>query len=703
MERRKRIRGGGRGAGRKMLVGLVCVSLLLRAASVSAGDKEKKGDLTVLDEITVVGTPDTRPVTPLNSRYGTQHNLVTEDQIKEQNSLDFQSTLRDVPGVMFQSKNMVGSQTSHSIYIRGRGSSHPSSDFSIEFDGAPRFGALFGQAMGDGIAVSTIGGVEVYKSPQLSQFGSGYASINIQPKYLKEEGRELVLDAGGGTFATVGQSLSGGLKKGPYDFYVSQSWMSTDGNREHSRAQQQNYYANLGYQFNREWNIRLLFNHVDSQTLAPRPDKAPTSTNGVSWPGAERYDTRTDFMTLTLNHSYDRAQGYLKAYWNDTTFDLLQELTGGKRYGNGSGGLHSQQDISLYGVRAKEKLHLWPGGEILLGADLDRSELKNSQRTYSGLAVPGINGGRAVRTWDFPGFTVVSPHIAVSQMIGSYAAFHVIPSAGYRYYSHNEFRDKSSSQAGLVVGYGHTDLTMNYSRGVNYPSPVVLMNMVLTSSPVSNADQYWKKIRPEVVDHYEIGLSHAWPGIASLGVTGFYDRGKNRYQAYMYGPIPTQFNDTIGHYTIRGLELSGKVTPVKKLELFAGATWLKARAIGNNGVESEHMPYTPGFQLQAGATWDFLDNFRLFTDLQHLRDLYQGTSMRTGSLNFTPLTKKDKLDDITLVNARLSYRFACKPLRLNDSELYVAVNNLFNQRYEYAKGYEMPGITAFAGFSMKLR
>jgi len=171
----------------------------------------------------------------------------------------------------------------------------------------------------------------------------------------------------------------------------------------------------------------------------------------------------------------------------------------------------------------------------------------------------------------------------------------------------------------------------------------------------------------------------------------------------MYGPIPTQFNDTIGHYTIRGLELSGKVTPVKKLELFAGATWLKARAIGNNGVESEHMPYTPGFQLQAGATWDFLDNFRLFTDLQHLRDLYQGTSMRTGSLNFTPLTKKDKLDDITLVNARLSYRFACKPLRLNDSELYVAVNNLFNQRYEYAKGYEMPGITAFAGFSMKLR
>ena len=208
--------------------------------------------------------------------------------------------------------------------------------------------------LGDGIAISTIGGIEVYKSPQPSQFGSGYALVNILPKYLTKEGQEIVLNFSGGSYATFDESLSGGIKKGPFDIYVSQSWADTDGHRDHSGAQQQSYYANAGYQINKEWNIRLLANYVSSKTEAPMPDTMPTATNGVSFPGAERYDTETLFTTLTLNHQYEHVSGYLKAYWNDTDFDLLQELTNGKRYANGTGGLRSRQEISLYGIRAKK-------------------------------------------------------------------------------------------------------------------------------------------------------------------------------------------------------------------------------------------------------------------------------------------------------------------------------------------------------------
>ena len=103
----------------------------------------------------------------------------------------------------------------------------------------------------------------------------------------------------------------------------------------------------------------------------------------------------------------------------------------------------------------------------------------------------------------------------------------------------------------------------------------------------------------------------------------------------MFGPIPVQFNDPIGEYEIRGLELTGTVTPVKNLEFFAGATWLEAKATGNNGIERDHLPYTPSFQFQAGLKWTFLEKFRLFMDMQHLRGLYQGTASRTGTFNFT--------------------------------------------------------------------
>ena len=164
---------------------------------------------------------------------------------------------------------------------------------------------------------------------------------------------------------------------------------------------------------------------------------------------------------------------------------------------------------------------------------------------------------------------------------------------------------------------------------------------------------------------------------------------------------PTQFNDPIGEYEIRGLELTGKVTPVKDLEFTAGATWLEAKAKGSDGIERDRMPYTPGFQFQAGANWKFLERYRLFLDLQHLKDVYAGTSARTATFNYTQLTDANKLSDMTLVNAWLSYRFDYRPLHLRDSEVFMAVNNIFDQNYEYAKGYSMPGTTVFAGFSLK--
>jgi outer membrane cobalamin receptor len=696
--------------GRPGLIGKVAIglwiSILVLTFGISAGFADEEGEAqekTVLEDMTVIGAPYKNPAAPMTTRYGTQFNLVTEEQIKEQNAYDFQSALRDVPGVMFQSKNLLGSQTSHSLYIRGRGASHPSPDFAILFDGVPRYGALFGQVLGDSIALATVGGMEVYKSPQPSQFGSGYALINVLPKYMKEEGQELAFDFSGGSYATWDQSLSGGIKRGPYDIYLSQSWESTDGHRDHSAAEQQNYYANAGFQINDQWNVRLLANYVKSQTEAPMPEPEPTASNGVSWPMAERFDTETTLTTLTLNNQFDQANGFLKGYWNDTNFDLLQELRNGQRYGGGTGGLWSRQELSLHGLRAREKLHLWSGGEIIVGADLDLTELKNTERTYSGLAVAGINGGRAARVWDFPDTTLLSPYLAVSQYIGQENGFHIVPSAGWRYFDHNEFKDEAAGQAGLVAGYGQTNLNFSYARGVNYPSPVVLMNFVLESAPVTDAEQYWKEIKPEVVDHYEIGLTHTWLEKASVGATVFQDKGKDRFRAYMYGPIPAQFNDPIGRYEIRGLELTGTVTPVKPLELFAGATWLDAEATGSDGVEQDHLPYTPGFQLQVGATWAFLENFRLFLDMQHLRDLYQGTNYRTSGFNFGTLGDSDKLDDSTLVNAKLSYCFDYRPWRLSEAELFVAVNNIFDEDYGYAKGYTMPGTTFFVGTSLKFR
>lgn len=685
---------------------VLCVFIVTASAQAEEPKKtEQTEDKAVLGEITVTGSRSTNPVTPKDTRYGTQYNVVTEEQIKDQNSYDFLSTLRDVPGVMFQSQNLLGSQTSHTLYIRGRGMSHPSADLIVLFDGVPRFGGLFGQVLADSFPVPMISSIEVYKSPQPSQFGSGYAMVNILPKYMVKEGKEAELDASGGSYGTLSQDLSGGIKNGPFDVYLSQSVVRTDGHREHSSASQQSYYGNTGYQIGDNWNLRLLLNYVDAGTNAPMPDMPKTATNGVSYPMAERFETSTFFTTASINNTYDKFGGYIKAYYDHTNFDLLQELVAatGLPYGGNTGGLKSRQEIELYGARGRETFHLWTGGEIVIGTDWDMTSTKNTEDTYSGLATPGINGGLQERVWDFPITRIISPYAAVSQMIGRKDDFHIIPSAGFRYYNHNEFKDETAPQAGVVMGYNNTDINFNYSRGVIYPTPVVLMNFVLQSSPVANANQYWSNLKPEVVDHYEVGIKQTWPNKGSFGATAFYDYGKDRFQAYLFGPIPAQFNDPIGHYEIKGLELSGTVMPIRNLELFAATTWLHAEAVGQNGVEQDNLPYTPSFQFQAGLKWAFWNKFKLFADMQYLRGLYQGTDSRAGTFNFSDPGPSNKLPNITLVNARLSYGLDFAPMHLKDSEVFVAVNNIFNQDYEYAIGYPMPGTTAFAGVSLRFK
>ena len=668
---------------------------------VPASDKQRpltQGSLSAftLPSVTIYGVADQPPSVPVATRFGTQFNVVTEEQISRQGALDFYDALRNVPGVMFQKKNIIGGQTSHSLYMRGRGASHPGPDLNILFDDVPRSGVLYGQALADGIPTYALGGMEIYKYPQPSRFGSGYGMINFIPKYMTEEGKEFRMGFEGGSYGTFAQHVGAGAKQGPWDIYAAQSHVRTDGHVAHSQADQTSYYLNTGYQAFENWSIRFMANYVDASTQSPHNPL----TKARAYP--QQFDTETTLVTLTLANEYEKASGYIKGYYNNTNFYLVDESTGG-----GVGNAISKQSNDLYGLRIRETLRLWEGSEIVVGSDLDKMDLENRQNRHDG----GLN-----RIWDFPSVTVFSPYLAVSQLFGSEDKFHVIPSAGLRYYHNSEFKNTTSPQAGLLIGYAKTHLNANYARGVNYPSPVVLQGFLPNASLPSGFDT--KKLKPEIVNHYEIGLNHSWEGLATIGATYFYDRGKDRIRAFMATGSPDEsfFNSSTSRYKIRGVELFGSLTPVEGVELFAGATWLHAKATGDDGIERDHMPYTPSFALQTGFKWNFYDNFTLSGDYQHLRDVYAATSMRTAppnapSSSFAELTSIDKLRDINVVNLRLDYTFAYEPLQIKEGKVFVAVDNVLDAKYAYSLAknaatgerafYYMPGTTFMVGMELK--
>lgn len=673
-------------------------------AAMSASEAEKRGNalsegsLTAytLPPVTIYGVADQAPTVPIMTRFGTQFNVITEEQIRLQNSLDFYDALRNVPGVMFQKKTVIGGQTSHSLYIRGRGASHPSPDLNIFFDDVPRSGVLYGQSLADGIPIYALGGMEIYKAPQPSRFGSGYGMINFIPKYMTEDGYELRLGFEAGSFGTVAENVGMGAKKDGVDIYAAQSWISTLGHEEHTAAHQASYYANLGFQLTENWSLRLMANKVEAETQSPNNPWDESK----HWNNTDRFDTNTSLATLSLNNAYDNARGYLKGYYNHTLFHLR---------GENNDTATSRQTNALYGLRGRETFSPWQGSEIVAGFDLDVTNLQNEQRVYA---------TDRTRTWDFPTQTLFSPYLAASQMFGKQEGFHVTPSAGLRLYASDLFSDHASPQAGLVLGYANTNLSLSYARGVNYPSPVVLQNFLQDKSLPGYLDA--KDIKPEVVDHYEAALSHEQPGWFNVSATYFHDDGRDRTRAYMFGPSPSSasfFNSSTAEYKIDGLELAGSVTPLEGLEIFAGATWLKAWARMDNGESEDKMPYTPSFALQAGFKWKFLEHFLLSGDYQHLQDIYAATWGRTASpvnpsvspANNIKLTDADKLPDVNVVNLRLDYIFSYDDLHLEDGRVYLAVNNVLNTPYAYAlekKGtdrqlYYMPGTSFMVGFDLK--
>ena len=639
--------------------------------------------------VTVYGVADQTPAVPATDRFGGRFNTVTEEQIERQGALDFYDALRNVPGVTYQKRNIIGGQTSHSLYIRGRGAGHPSPDLAILFDDVPRGGALFGQALADGIPVYALGGMEIHKSPQPSRFGSGYGMVNFIPKFATQEGFAFRAGVKGGSHGTVAENFNLGYRNGKFDIYAAQTLVSTGGHVGHSAGRQAGYYANTGVQVAENWSVRFLGNYVQARTEVPEHP-----LGGVK--RAERYDTKTGFMTLTFANEYDNASGWIKAYYNNTKFDLLGENGGAER---------SRQTNKLFGLRGRETFSVWENAEIVTGFDLDKTDLTNFNITFV-----NPEGPNNPRTWKFPDQTVFSPFAAVNYYAGSDDGFHFIPSGGVRLYHHTVFYDVFAPQAGATFGYKRTDVNFGYARAVNYPSPVVLQGFLANASLPGDLDT--NMIKPETANHYEIGLTHVEPGKFTLGAAYFHDKGKNRTRAYMFGPAPDEFffNSTAAKYRISGFELTGKATPAGGLEIFMGATWLKARGTDDDGFEQDRLPYTPDFTFQAGFNWEFMRNFSLSGDYQHIQNMYAGTVLRTSPVNnpasgFPVLTEADRLPDADVVNLRLDYAFRYSQSRTEKARFFIAVDNVLNNKYasalETSGGntgyYYMPGTTFMVG------
>ena len=367
-------------------------------------------------------------------------------------------------------------------------------------------------------------------------------------------------------------------------------------------------------------------------------------------------------LTASLSHSYDNLSGEVRVYANKGE---------GVWYNSPSYGPATMYNkFEMSGIKIKEELSPWDGGHIKVGLDYDHlsGHLKGSN--------PYKN---AIVDSDLPDFHITSPYVAISQNLKINQEWTLVPSAGVRFYEHSVYESKTAPHAGLSLVSDKATVFANVSRGINYvglDGPALQSWGALYMSPTS-----WKTLAPQELDHHEIGAKLSPVNGTQIDVSLFYDETNNRYMYDGSGAIAYM----TGGYHTNGAELSVK----QKL----GDDWLAFANYTYLDPSISYLPYMPKNSIAVGINGHVSD-FKVAIDAQHQSKMLGLNSSRfdangTGNLYA-------QVNSFTVANVRLSYPTAQLGKK---GEIFLAVENLFNTKYEYVPGYSMPGISGQIGLS----
>lgn len=588
--------------------------------------------------------------------FGALTTEVGEVQIRDLNALDLSSALRRTPGVAVSRFNPVGSfggDEGGAVYIRGLGASRPGSEIKTYIDGIPFYTGVWNHALLDLLPVQGMERISVHKGPQPQQFGNTFAAVDLSPRRARSEGLSGNLRLAAGSFSTVVEQADLAWKAGGAEVTLAQSHAQSDGHRADADGRLDNLLVRGTLQLAPQWSIGALVLAADNEVRDPGVEGNPASKTG-------RFDTRGTLASLSLAHTHGDWQGRVQLYANRGTghWDNPTDAV-----------VHSTFELS--GLRWRESLRPWQGGEVSAGLDVDK---------MSGTVA--FNGFTA---FDGVSMQLTSPHVAVAHTLALGGGWSATPSAGVRLYKHDVFGSHNAPHAGVVLAQGDAlALRANVARGLNFPGlDAALLNAIVP--PLAGAPQSWRDLKPERMDHAELGARWSPARGTSLDAAVFEDRLKDRY-VFAFPPavaLPSFTN--LGSYRVRGAELTWQQAWSAAWSSYAGVTLLDSSLAD--------LPYAPEQALGAGVTWRE-GPWRVSGDLQAQGRMFVLNKARAdGAVNTA------EVGGFAVANLRAAYAL---PVLGPRGEVYLAVENLGDRRYAYRPGYPMPGRAGQVGVNLSL-
>ena len=637
----------------KRLLFSVSASVAVVCGGALSGMAQQSGTNTVENttesgEIVVVASPIVQYEQV--GKDGANNAVIGRGQIERLSATDLPTALRQVPGVAISRYSPVGAYgggDGGSVYLRGAGTARPGGEVRIYTDGVPRESGVWGHPLMDIVPIDFADRLTIAKNPQPQHYAGTFGAVDITTRRRLTQGHEGEADVAYGRFNTQLASASAGGKEDIFDYYAGGSYKHSDGARSHSGAELYNAFGRLGLDVTEDDHLSYIFNYTDNWVRDPGRVGSPR-------PLRDQFNSETMTHSVRLDSNHEYLRGYSMVYYDDGKIRWRKDHLSDGNLRSPAG--NSNTDWDNYGGRFDYDILL---DKFTLTVALDL--MSEGGETWNALAATGQ------RVWGYDGrFFTAAPYLGVRYDFDVGGDWTLTPSVGARYYLNNEFDDEIAPCGALTLGTEGLDFFVSHARGVHYPGVYVRG---------ISADT-WQSLEAETLDTTELGTHVDVGEMAAIHASVFHTEVDNRMDWAASGLLNT------GEMRANGAEASLHLYPRNDLTLFAGATYQRP--------DVRPASRMPEVTFSAGASYQVTRYVRWDADTQYVASQY-GYSVRESP-------SMEKIEDFVVFNTRVSLDL--RAFSKLDGELYVALENFTDQKYEYFPGYPMPGIMWYMGMKL---
>ncbi len=627
---------------------ITSVSTFALCAGVTHAQDVAADETTLLERISVTANR-----TPTETgKVGSTIAVVTAEDIEQKSFVTVTDYLTGLPGINFSQTG--GRGTSGNIYVRGLPGAYVKT-FYNGIDVSDVTGTQV-QTSYQYFLTGGVSSIEVLKGSQSTLYGSTAIAgvVDITSLGDIEEGLHHSVHVEGGTDGTVrGQYGLSGAKDGSR-FSASITGFHTDGISALEGGSERDSYDNLTVDIAAEHQIN----------------------DQIRLFGALLYGSgRTDFDTVDPNETLSRESS--ETFGGRLGMDLVS-LDG------------RLQSRFAYQALKTERLIIGPAFDENFEPDFEveaRYPYEGERHKFDYIGNFEIRPGSNIQYgFDFERQLAESEGVdaPTSDLLGNWLLLGVEPfddlvlTAGVRHDQHSTFGGYTSYRGTVSYLVPGTDARLHSSVGTGFRAP----SLYELYAPFGLGNT---ALTPETSASFDVGVEYEFAKSGLVAdITYFRIDIDNLIDYFVPDPVGNPFVGSYaqipGRSLSQGVEVSFTYRVNDALQLGGSYTYTDAVVPSQTGPGFDRRSRIPAHVAILSAIYTPAEKWTVSGDVRFAAD-----TVEFGI----------PLDDYVLVNAKVAYQLT------DASEVYLRGENLLNQDYQTARGYNTPGFGAFAGFKAK--